>query len=265
MPSNVTDSDADDLDGDIPEWFSDLRSREAERRARDADVFYGESPGVVARLVESGVRLRSLLVAQRRRHLLDEIDTGGADVTVLSDPELHDLVGFDMHRGMVGLFDRPRSVGLDEIAGSRIVCVVEGVGDDANIGAIVRTAAALEADALVLDASSADPFTRRAVRVSMGCVGLIPIVRKTEWPPAMPGRSIIALTPKGESDIGDVEVFGPVAVAVGSEGPGLSPAMLEASDVRARIRMGSGIDSLSVSHAAAIALHHVRRELSRTR
>ena len=261
----MTGSDADGSTGDILDWFSDLRSREAERRAKEDDVFYGESPGVVARLVESGVRLRSLLVAQRRKHLLDGIDTGRADVVVLSDPELHDLVGFDMHRGMVGLFDRPEPVGLDEITRSRIVCVVEGVGDDANIGAIVRTAAALEAGGLVLDASSADPFTRRAVRVSMGCVGLVPIVRASEWPPEMPGRCIIALTPTGESEIGDVEVFGPVAVAVGSEGPGLSSAMLEASDVRARIRMGAGVDSLSVSHAAAIALHHVRRELSQTR
>ncbi len=264
MRSNVTASDSARSNGDILEWFSDLRSREAELRVRSANMFYGESPGVVERLIESGVRLRSLLVLERRRHLLTQFDTGDAEVFALTDPELRDVVGFDMHRGMVGLFERPRAPSLEEVDDVRIMCIVEAVGDDANIGAIVRTAASLEADALVLDEAAADPFTRRAVRVSMGAVGLIPIVRATEWPPHLPGRSIIALTPAGSVEIGDVEVSGRVAVAVGSEGPGLSEAMLEASDLRVRIDMGSGIDSLSVSHATAIALHHVRRVLSPT-
>lgn len=209
----------------------------------------------------SGIRLKGLVVLERRRHLLDDIETGDAEIVVMSDPELRGLVGFDMHRGMVGLFERPEPVDLDELAAAPIVCLVEGVGDDANIGAIVRTAAALGADALVLDESTADPYTRRSVRVSMGSVGLIPIVRATRWPPSLPDRTIIALTPSGETEIGDVEVFGRVAVALGSEGPGLSQALLDAAELRVRIEMGQGIDSLSVSHAAAIALDHVRRAL----
>jgi tRNA G18 (ribose-2'-O)-methylase SpoU len=260
----VTDSDADDLDGDILGWFRDLRSRESERRARHAGVFYGESPGVVVRLLACGVGLRALLVLERRRHLLADIDTGGAEVVVLTDPELRDVVGFDMHRGIIGLFERPAVRTLSEISDARIVCIVEGVGDDANIGAIVRTAAALEADALVLDETSADPFTRRAVRVSMGAIGVIPVVRVADWPPRMPDTTILALTPGGDTEIGDVEIAGRVAVAVGSEGTGLTRSMLDASQLRVRIEMGPGIDSLSVSHAAAIALDHVRRALSPT-
>ena len=262
MPSNVTGSDANDLDGDILEWFSDLRSREAERRARLGNVFYGESPGVIARLVAGGVRLRSLLVLERRAHLLADIDVGDADIVILTDPELREVVGFDMHRGMLGLFERPCAPTLEDLADARIVCIVEGVGDDANAGAIVRTAAALEADAVVFDETSADPYTRRAVRVSMGSVGRLAVVRSAEWPPLLAGRTILAMTPGGDVEIGEVEIHGPVAVAVGSEGPGLSQVMLDASDLRVRIEMGPGIDSLSVSHAAAIALHHVRRVLS---
>jgi tRNA G18 (ribose-2'-O)-methylase SpoU len=262
MPSNVTGSDADDPDGDILEWFRDLRSREAERRARRAGFFYGESPGVIARLVDSGVGLRGLLVLERRRHLLEDIETGAAEIVTLTDPELREVVGFDMHRGMVGLFERPQAPGLDDLSDAGVICIVEGVGDDANLGAIVRTAAALEADALILDETSADPFTRRAVRVSMGAVGLIPIIRAEHWPPELQDRTILALTPAGETEIGDVDIDGPVAVAVGAEGPGLSKAMLDAGDLLVRIEMGPGIDSLSVSHAAAIALHHVRRARS---
>lgn len=260
----MTGSDADDLGGDILDWFGDLRSREAERRARHAGVFYGESPGVVARLLDAGVGLRALLVLERRRHLLADIDTGGAEVLVLTDPELREVVGFDMHRGIIGLFERPPAPTVAELSDARIVCIVEGVGDDANIGAIVRTAAALEVDALVLDEASADPFTRRAVRVSMGAIGLIPVVRAAHWPPTMPHRTILALTPGGDAEIGDVEIDGRVAVAVGAEGTGLTRSMLEASQLRVRIDMGPGIDSLSVSHAAAIALDHVRRALSPT-
>lgn len=262
MPSNVTGSDRGEPTGDILEWFSDLRSREAERRVRRAGAFFGESPGVVARLVGSGITLRSLLVLERRSHLLADIEIGAAQVAVLTDPELREVVGFDMHRGMIGLFERPSPPGLESIADAPIVCVVEGVGDDANLGSIVRTAAALGANALVLDETCADPFTRRAVRVSMGAVGLIPIVRADHWPPQMSGRTMLAMTPDGDCEIGDVTITGSVAVAVGAEGPGLSRAMLEASDLRVRIAMEDGIDSLNVSHAAAIALHHVRRGLS---
>lgn len=259
MPSNVTGSEVDDPSGDIREWFRDLRLREAERRVRRADLFYGESPAVVERLIESGVRLRSLLVLERRKHILGGIDTGDAEVVALTDPELRDVVGFDMHRGMVGLFERPDRIGMDSVADARVVCVAEGVGDDANMGALVRTAAALGVGGLILDESSADPFTRRAVRVSMGTVGLVPIVRSDSWPPQLSGRTVIALTPSGDTPITGLVVEGAVAVAVGSEGPGLSKAMLDRSDLRVRIEMGRGIDSLSVSHAAAIALHHVRR------
>lgn len=260
----MTDSDADPATDDILEWFSDLRSREAERRVRRAGLFFGESPGVIARLLDAGVPLKALLVLERRQHLLEGLNLGAADTRVFTDPELRAIVGFDMHRGMVGLFERPRPPTIDRLDEAAIICIVEGVGDDANIGAIVRTAAALGAAALVLDERTADPFTRRAVRVSMGSIGLIPVIRSSVWPPDVPGRTIVAMTPSGDVEIGDLEVSGPVAVAIGSEGPGLSPAMLEASDLQVRIRMGSGIDSLSVSHAAAVALDHVRRVLERS-
>jgi tRNA G18 (ribose-2'-O)-methylase SpoU len=260
----VTDSDTDAPIDDILEWFSDLRSREAERRVRRAGLFYGESPGVISRLLDAGVTLKGLLVLERRKDLLEALDLGPAEVRVLTDPQLQAIVGFDMHRGMVGLFERPESPSVDRLTAADIIGIVEGVGDDANIGAIVRTAAALGAGGLVIDERTADPFTRRAVRVSMGSIGLIPVVRSSQWPPELPGRTVIAMTPSGDVELGDLDVAGPVAVAVGSEGPGLSPAMLAASDVRVRIDMGPGIDSLSVSHAAAVALDHVRRVRGRS-
>lgn len=258
----MTGSDTDPPTDDILEWFSDLRSREAERRVRRAGLFYGESPGVIARLVGAAAPLRAVLVLERRTHLLEQMDIGAAIVRVVSDPDLRAIVGFDMHRGMIGLFERPRPPTPDRLDGTAIVCIVEGVGDDANIGAIVRTAAALGAGALVLDERTADPFTRRAVRVSMGSIGLVPVIRSSEWPPEMPGRTVVAMTPSGDLELGEIELSGPVAVAIGSEGAGLSRSMLDASDLRVRIEMGPGIDSLSVSHAAAVALDHVRRVLS---
>ena len=258
----MTGSESDPATDDILEWFSDLRSREAERRVRRAGLFYGESPGVIARLLDAGVPLKALLVLERRRHLLEGLDLGAADTRAFTDPELRAVVGFDMHRGMIGLFERPRPPTIERLDDAAVICVVEGVGDDANIGAIVRTAAALGAGGLVIDERTADPFTRRAVRVSMGSIG--PIIRSSVWPPMLPGRTIVAMTPSGDVEIGDLELSGPTAVAIGSEGPGLSPGLLDASDLRVRIEMGPGIDSLSVSHAAAVALDHVRRVLGRS-
>ena len=76
--------------------------------------------------------VHSLLVLERRRHLLESIETGAAEIVTVTDSELHEVVGFDMHRGMVGLFERPQAPGLADLSDAGVFCIVEGVGDDAN-------------------------------------------------------------------------------------------------------------------------------------
>ena len=247
------------------ELFRDLRDRESERRIRRAGRYFAESPTVVTRLARSGAPITDVVVSERRAVRLEGIPLGSASVTVLSDAQLSDLVGFEMHRGMIAAVRRPDPVPVAALVGRPMVAVLEGVADHQNLGAIVRAAAALGVSGVVLDPRSGDPHSRRAVRVSMGTVAHIPFARCDRWPDGLSdlgSATSIALTPAGGVDLRDVSPVGPVAVLLGAEGPGLSDPALAFADVRARIPMERGIDSLNVAHAAAIAFDRLRSGVS---
>ncbi|ETB37219.1 rRNA methyltransferase, partial [Mycobacterium avium subsp. paratuberculosis 11-1786] len=154
------------------------------------------------------------------------------------------------------------------LAGSRTVAVLEGVNDHENLGAIFRNAAGLGVDAVIFGSGCADPLYRRAVRVSMGHALLVPYARATDWPAELKtlkenGFRLLAMTPQG-SACGLAEAMTAargdrVAVLVGAEGPGLTPAALRLSDVRVRIPMSRGTDSLNVATAAALAFYERSR------
>ena len=116
---------------------------------------------------------------------------------------------------------------------------------------------------VVLDSTCADPYYRRAVRVSMGHVLGVPLARATQWPLGIAelqelGFTVAALTPgEGSVPIEELAFAGPVAVMVGAESPGLTAAAIAAADVAVRIPMAPGIDSLNVATAAGIALHRL--------
>jgi tRNA G18 (ribose-2'-O)-methylase SpoU len=145
------------------------------------------------------------------------------------------------------------------------VVVLEDCNDHENMGAIARSARALGADALVLSPTCADPLYRRCVRVSMGEVLHLGLVRSGPWPDALAtlagaGFTTLALTPAADAvELDSVEVAADdrVAVLLGAEGPGLSRAAMEAAERRVRIPIAPDVDSLNVGHAAAVALHHV--------
>jgi tRNA G18 (ribose-2'-O)-methylase SpoU len=241
--------------GDDLSLFGDLHSRAAERRVRETGGFFGESPTVVQRLIDSGTEVRHLVVSSRRRQFLDSVPAGIAS-TVLDEPDLYDLVGFEMHRGVIGLFERPSDVDIDDQASKQCVAIVEGVNDADNLGSLVRTAVALGVTGIVCDPTTVDLFTRRCVRVSMGTVGAMTVSRPANWPPDFGNRTIVAMSPGGIHRLTEIEFVGALGVAFGAEGGGLSQSMLDAADVVVSIPMSSGVDSLNVSHAAAIALHH---------
>jgi tRNA G18 (ribose-2'-O)-methylase SpoU len=137
--------------------------------------------------------------------------------------------------------------------------LLEGLNDHVNLGAIARSARALGADALVLDPTCTDPWYRRSVRVSMGELLRLPVVRSTDWQTtlddiAAAGITVWALTPDAAgSDIYELEPPERLAIVVGAEGPGLSSTTL-ASHTKVRIPMHGGVDSLNVGHAVAVAL-----------
>jgi tRNA G18 (ribose-2'-O)-methylase SpoU len=179
---------------------------------------------------------------------------------VLSEEEMSSVAGVNLHRGAVASASRLPAPSLAEVLpAARRIVMLEGINDHENLGAIARTARGLGADALVLDPTCADPFYRRSVRVSMGELLHLPIVRCARWAEAFEevaaaGFEIWALTPS--ADATDILTLTPPdrwALVVGAEGPGLSSETL-ARSVNVRIPMRNGVDSLNVGHAVAAAL-----------
>ena len=176
-----------------------------------------------------------------------------------------EVVGFHLNRGVLGAARRPPELTLEQVqAGARTVAVLEGVNDHENLGSIFRNAAGLGVDAVLFGAGCADPLYRRAVRVSMGHALLVPFARALRWPGDLnmlrdSGFRLLAMTPDAAAqtlaDAMDGLVAEKVAVLVGAEGPGLTETAMRAADVRVRIPMSRGTDSLNVATAAALAFY----------
>jgi len=237
-----------------------------QRVEADGGFFIVEGITAVERLfVATGFHVRSFLLTPTAFGRIGEQALAtGAEVLVAEPAVLRDVVGFAIHRGVVASVDRPRLPSVADVAGqARRLLVLEGVSDHENLGGLFRNAAAFGVDGVILDPTTADPFYRRAVRVSMGHVLGVPLARSADWPADVGalrdlGFTVAALTPAaGSVPIGELTVDGPIAVLVGAESPGLTAEAIAASTLAVRIPMAPGIDSLNVATAAGIALHHV--------
>lgn len=176
---------------------------------------------------------------------------------------LAELTGYDLHRGMVASLERPPLAAAAElIRDARRVVIIEDVVDPSNVGAIFRSAAGIGADAVLVTARCADPYYRRAIRVSMGTVLQVPWTRAPDWPELAEllhgeGFEIAALAlAESSMPIKEYAASAPerVALVLGTEGEGLSAAALAAADQLVEIPMHHGVDSLNVAAASAVAI-----------
>jgi tRNA G18 (ribose-2'-O)-methylase SpoU len=222
---------------------------------------------VVRRLIDSPFPVRSLLGVPRRLAALTS-DLAGLDVPAYAADAatMAEVVGFHLNRGVLAVADRavpPDPATL--LRHARAVAVLEGVNDHENLGGLFRNAAALGIDCVLLGPRCSDPLYRRSVRVSMGHVLRVPFAELPgTWPASLSmlraaGLRVAALTPAADAvPLAASSLPGErVALLLGAEGPGLSAEALEAADVRVRIPMASGVDSLNVATAAAVAFHAV--------
>jgi tRNA G18 (ribose-2'-O)-methylase SpoU len=224
-------------------------------RPPDDETFVVEGVTTLRQALAAGVRLRSALVLPARA---GEVEDLGIPYHVADRAAFETISGFDVHRGVLAIAERPPTLEAEDLlARSRRVLVIEAVSDSANVGSLFRNAAALGADAVVLDPTCCDPLLRRSVRVSIGTVLSVPFARATDWPDGLRGRGLdlLALTPAGDIDLRDVTTPERFALLVGTEGEGLSTPALAAADLRVRIPMARDVDSVNVATAAAIALH----------
>ena len=236
-----------------------------ERQEKAAGVFIVEGQTAIERLLESKHEVISvLLTASRYENLADRLALLEIDVFLASREILRATVGFDLHRGAVALVRRPEPLALaDVLATSRTLAILEGLNDHENLGAIARTARAFGIDALVIDPTCADPYYRRAIRVSMGEMLFLPITVAANWPVDLQqiraaGFRTLALTPALDAKpLRSVNrrAGERLAIMLGAEGPGLTQRAQNAADERVRIEISPDVDSVNVGHAAAVAFH----------
>ena len=263
--------------------MTDVRLRSAMEPERG--LYMAESHNVIMRSVEAGHHPRSFLMAPRWLDQMTSLiveSTGardGGDVPVFVAPEamLRTITGYRLHRGALAAMQRPVLPSVTEVLsqarggrGARRVAVLEDLVDHTNVGAVFRSAAALGVDAVLVSPRCADPLYRRSVRVSMGTVFQVPWTRIPEWPTVdtlhAAGFTVAALALSEDSVSLDDFVASPlctdpgsrIALALGTEGDGLTHDAVEAADVIVRIPMAGHVDSLNVAAASAVAFWATR-------
>lgn len=239
------------------------------RRHREVaeGLFVAEGEKVVRRALAAGCVARSVLLAPRwLDRMADVVDAVDAPVYVAAEDVLERVSGFRVHRGPLAAMRRPvLPEPGDLLRDAERVLVLEDVVDHTNVGAVFRTAAAFGFDAVLLSPRCADPLYRRAVKVSMGAVLTLPWSRLPDWyagPDLLreSGLTVLALTPASDavplSDVPDTTLRH-CALLLGTEGDGLSRHWQEAADLRVRVPIAPGVDSLNLAAAAAAACYAV--------
>ena len=246
--------------------YLDLTDMELRKRTEpERGLFIAEGDKVIQRAVQAGHPMRSMLLSDKWLPLMTPmLEATGATAFVAEPALLEQVTGFHVHRGALAAMARtPLPDAAEVLDGARRIVVLEGVNNHTNIGAIFRGAAALGMDAVLLAPDCADPLYRRSVRVSMGTVFAIPWTKLEAWPQALHlleehGYRRIALTPAADAvDLRELhlEQEQKAALFLGSEGDGLTPRAFAACDLKVRIPMAAGVDSLNVAAASAIACY----------
>lgn len=266
MPNiiEITDLNEPALDPYFRLTEAQLRSK----RNPAAGIFIAESHKVIGHALDAGCVPVSFLMERRQIEgvsgtLLERCP----DTPVYtSDREtLAKLTGYELTRGCLCAMRRPAPKSIGEVVkNARRVAVLDGIADAANVGAILRSAAALHMDAILLSPTCCDPLHRRAVRVSMGTVFQLPWARLGKnWPEQLRSLGIktaaLALTDRSVSvDDPQLAAEERLALVLGSEGDGLRDDVIASCDYTVKIPMSHGVDSLNVAAAAAVAFWELR-------
>jgi tRNA G18 (ribose-2'-O)-methylase SpoU len=259
-------------DSEDPRLADYVRLRETSLRRHleiEHGLFIAEGEKVIRRAIAAGFRPRSFLLAERWLRGLQDVVERWPEVPVLVITEqlAEQITGFHVHRGALASLHREQRHRVEDILSMRRLVVLENVVDHTNVGAILRNAAGLGWDGVLLSPQTADPLYRRSIKVSMGAVFALPWARLEDWRRApellaAAGFTTVALTLASDAVqlsqlAGSLTSDSRVAVMVGTEGTGLSRRWSEGAAVRARIPMFAGIDSLNVAAATAIACYEL--------
>ena len=251
--------------------YARLTENQLVSRADPANaMFIAESPLVIGRALDAGYEPVSVLMEARHGNgagaeILARL---GADVPVFTAPDsvLVNLTGFHLTRGMLCAMRRPKLPEAAELCRSATrIAVLENVMNPTNIGAIFRSAAALGMDAVLLTSAGSDPLYRRASRVSMGNVFLIPwtyLPEEGDWTQLLRafGFRTVAMALRDDSvrlDDPRLAAEEKLAIVMGTEGDGLASTTIASCDYTVKIPMYRGVDSLNVAAASAVAFYEL--------
>jgi tRNA G18 (ribose-2'-O)-methylase SpoU len=261
---------------DLPE-LQPYRTMRRQHEHRQQGIFVAEGEKVVRRLLESQFSVVSVLLPEKWFHELNPLLQARSEeiqVFVAEKALLETLTGFSMYQGLLAVGKVPPLPTLEEIVARttqpRLLVAADGLSNAENLGVLVRNCAAFRTQALIVGETCASPFLRRAVRGSMGAIFHVPVVETASLSQALGnlrarGVRCIAAHPHATGrTLSEVSLTGDCCIVFGSEGYGLSPAVLEACDEAAAIPMPAMVDSLNVSSAAAVFLYEANRQRGRT-
>lgn len=275
MPNiiEITDFHAPELDPYARLTQNQLRNRLEPEKG----IFIAESPKVIDRALDAGYKPVSLLMERKQITgpavgILSRC--GDAPVYTADREILAELTGFELTRGVLCAFRRPAPRPVEELCkNARRVAVLEGIVDSTNVGAIFRSAAALNMDAVLINPSCCDPLCRRAVRVSMGTVFQVPWGQLGETPADWPEKGMdilhslgfktaaMALSDRSVSiDDEQLAKEPKLAIVLGTEGDGLAAGTIASCDYTVKIPMSHGVDSLNVAAASAVAFWQLGKQ-----
>ena len=275
MPNiiEITDFHAPELDPYARLPQNQLRNRLEPEKG----IFIAESPKVIDRALDAGYKPVSLLMERKQitgpaAGILSRC--GDAPVYTADREMLAELTGFELTRGVLCAFRRPAPRPVEELCkNARRVAVLEGIVDSTNVGAIFRSAAALNMDAVLINPSCCDPLCRRAVRVSMGTVFQVPWGQLGETPADWPEKGMdilhslgfktaaMALSDRSVSiDDEQLAKEPKLAIVLGTEGDGLAAGTIASCDYTVKIPMSHGVDSLNVAAASAVAFWQLGKQ-----
>jgi tRNA G18 (ribose-2'-O)-methylase SpoU len=267
LPIEITDP----ADERVRDYFAltDVALRTKVEPARG--LYLAESEKVIRRALGAGHRPRSFLMGQRwltdLSDLVEAAESQGVPVYVAAAGVIEAMTGFHLHRGALASMHRPSLLAPEVLLrnASRVV-ILEDIVDHTNVGAVFRSAAALDVDAVLITPRCADPLYRRAVRVSMGTVFQVPWTRLDVWPGGLKvlrdnGFTVAAFALTDDAtNLHDLAAKAPerLAVIFGTEGDGLSRRAVQGADLVVKIPMAPGVDSLNVAAASAVAMWALR-------
>jgi tRNA G18 (ribose-2'-O)-methylase SpoU len=255
-------------DSDV-EVFRSLRGKSG---LFEKGLFIAESEKIVRKVLESSITIASAyLTVEHFEHLRPLFDArnDSTDVFLASKEEMEKVVGYPLHQGIMLACripeNRPLLTAMQDWKSPWMAIALDAIADAENMGAIIRNAAAFGASAVIVDEQSCNPYLRRSVRVSMGTIVDVEIIRVPDLADSLRAlkadrnvRIVGAALREDSHDLSEVNPSGNTILVFGSEGWGLRESVAKQCDIFAKIPMAPGVDSLNVAIASGIFMHWLR-------